>query len=157
MEYKEQDVDTYFSVNLSGEVGWLSFDAPSLMGDSLRFVSGEKNGKRYRVHYYKDTNGQLCARIWFGPDTEGPRGHSHGGAIAAVLDEALSLAACARGFSAVMGHLSVRFRNMLPLEHVVTVQTEVMSVKGRRVSVRGRICLGKKIFAEAEGLCIVIS
>ncbi|MCA1796700.1 MAG: PaaI family thioesterase, partial [Geobacteraceae bacterium] len=29
------------SVDLSGKPGWEEFDAPALVGDSLRFVSGE--------------------------------------------------------------------------------------------------------------------
>ena len=141
---------------LSGEEGWTFFDAGSLIDGSLRFVSGDTSGNRYRINYYKDNVGHLCARIWLGPGTEGPRGYSHGGAVAAVLDEVLSLAACAKGFSVVMGKISIRFCHMVPLECVMTVESRVLSIKGRRIAVNGRMLLGKKVFAEAEGLCISI-
>jgi acyl-coenzyme A thioesterase PaaI-like protein len=144
-------------VDLSGDAGWSSFDAPSLVGASLRFVSGEPDGNRYRVRYYRDQQERLRARIWFGPETEGPPGHSHGGAMAAVLDEVLGLAAWAAGYPVVVGNLNLSFRNQLPLEQVVTVESEVVSIKGRKVLVHGRICHGEVVYAEAECLCITIA
>jgi len=143
-------------VDLGGEEGWTPFDAPSLVGASLRFVSGEPDGNRYRVRYYRNAEQQLRARIWFGPETEGPPGHSHGGAMAAVMDEVLGLAAWAAGYRIVVGNLNVSFRNLLPLEQVVTVESEVVSAKGRKVTVHGRICRGETVYAEAECLCITL-
>jgi acyl-coenzyme A thioesterase PaaI-like protein len=143
-------------VDLSGAAGWSAFDAPSLVGASLRFVSGEPDGNRYRVRYYKNCDGKLRARIWFGPETEGPPGHSHGGAMAAVLDEVLGLAAWAAGYPIFVGNLNIDFRNTLPLEQVVTVESDVISVKGRKIMVHGRICHGETVYAEAKCLCISI-
>jgi acyl-coenzyme A thioesterase PaaI-like protein len=143
-------------VDLSGEPGWEPFDAPSLVGASLRFVSGEPDGNRYRVRYFRDREQQLRARIWFGPETEGPPGHSHGGAMAAVLDEVLGLAAWAAGYPIVVGNLNISFRNQLPLEQVVTVESRVISAEGRKIMVHGRIGCGATVYAEAECLCITI-
>jgi len=143
-------------VDLRGEGDWIAFDAPALVGDSLRFISGDPQGERFRVHYYRDAAQLLKARIWFGPETEGPPGHAHGGAIAAVLDEVLGLSAWAAGHAVVVANLNVSFRNLVPLKTVVTVDSEVVSVKGRKVLVKGRVCSGSAVFAEAECLCIVI-
>jgi hypothetical protein len=77
---------------LDGEPGWEPFDAPALVGGSLRFVSGDRTGARFRMRYFRDDAGHLVARVWFGPETEGPPDHAHGGSIAAVLDEVLGLA-----------------------------------------------------------------
>ncbi|BCR06237.1 acyl-CoA thioesterase [Desulfuromonas versatilis] len=153
---KCSSAETCPPVDLSGDAGWVAFDAPSLVGASLRFVSGEPDGNRYRVRYYRDPDQQLRARIWFGPETEGPPGHAHGGAMAAVLDEVLGLAAWAAGYPIVVGNLNVSFRNLLPLEQVVTIESEVISTEGRKVMVHGRICSGETVFAEAECLCITI-
>ena len=38
----------------------------------------------------------LVGRAWFGPETQGPPGHAHGGAVSAVLDEALGAAGLGR-------------------------------------------------------------
>ena len=143
-------------VDLNGEPDWVPFDAPSLVGTSLRFVSGEPDGDRYRVRYYRNPEQKLRARIWFGPETEGPPGHAHGGSMAAVLDEVLGLAAWAAGHAIVVGNLNVNFRNPLPLEQIVTVESEVISVEGRKVMVHGQICSGETIFAKAECLCITL-
>ncbi len=145
------------NVDLTGEAGWTLFDAPALVGTSLRFVSGEPEGNRYRVAYYRNDQQELRARIWFGPETEGPPGASHGGAMAAVLDEVLGLAAWAAGYPIVVGNLNINFRNMLPLGEVVTVETSVISVQGRKVMVHGKICRGDVVFATAECLCITIA
>lgn len=143
-------------VDLSGDSGWVEFDAPSLVGTSLRFVSGEPDGNRYRIRYYRNQEQCLRARIWFGPETEGPPAHAHGGSMAAVLDEVLGLAAWAAGYPVVVGNLNVSFRNLLPLEQVVTVESVIISAEGRKVMVHGRICSGETIFAEAECLCITV-
>ena len=144
-------------VDLGGETGWTPFDAPSLVGESLRFVSGEPDGNRFRVRYYRDEEQRLMARIWFGPETEGPPGNAHGGSMAAVLDEVLGLAAWAAGYSVVVGNLNVSFKNLLPLQQVVTVESRVISAKGRKVMVHGRICSGETVYAEGECLCITIA
>ena len=144
------------SIDLSGEENWTPFDAPALVGASLRFVSGEPDGNRYRVRYYRDAEQQLRARIWFGPETEGPPDHAHGGAMAAVLDEVLGLAAWAAGHPIVVANINVSFRNLLPLKTVVTVESDIVSTNGRKVTVHGRIRSGDTIFAEAECLCIRI-
>ena len=143
-------------VDLGGEPDWTPFDAPSLVGESLRFVSGEPDGNRFRVRYYRDSQQLLQARIWFGPETEGPPGHAHGGSMAAVLDEVLGLAAWVAGYPVVVGNLNVSFRNLLPLHKVVTVESRVVSTEGRKVLVHGRIYCKKSIYAEGECLCITI-
>ncbi|NJC89000.1 MAG: PaaI family thioesterase [Desulfuromonas sp.] len=142
---------------LAGEPGWTPFDAPALVGDSLRFVSGDPTGKRFRVRYYRDLESHLVARIWFGPETEGPPGNAHGGAIAAVLDEVLGLAAWAAGYAIVVGKLNIHFQKLLPLQTVVEVRSRVVSAEGRKVMVHGGIHgPGGIVYAEADCLCITL-
>ncbi|WP_020675507.1 PaaI family thioesterase [Geopsychrobacter electrodiphilus] len=143
--------------DLNGEKTWEAFDAPSLVGNSLRFVSGDPQGQRFRVRYFRDEEKALMARVWFGPETEGPPGHAHGGSMAAVLDEVLGLAAWAAGHPVVVGRLNIHFSLLLPLETVMQVESEVVSVEGRKVKVKGRI-IGAEgtIYASADCLCINI-
>lgn len=143
-------------LDLTGEAEWIEFDAPSLVGDSLKFVSGDPEGDRFRAKYYLNAEKCLRAKIWFGPDTEGPPGHAHGGSIAAVMDETLGLAAWAAGYRVVVGNLNVSFKNLLPLLKVVTVETEIVSAEGRKIKVHGKIICGKTVYAEGECLCITL-
>lgn len=148
--------DAAAGIDLSGEQGWMLFDAPALVGESLRFVSGDPEGDRFRISYFRDADQHLHARIWFGPETQGPPGHAHGGSIAAVMDESLGLAAWAAGYPVVVGNLNVSFRNLLPLEQVVTLESEVVSVDGRKIMVHGRLFSGDTLYAEGQCLCITI-
>lgn len=142
--------------DLRGEEGWTPFDAAALVGKSLRFVSGDPEGDRFRVRYFLNNTQQLRARIWFGPETEGPPGNAHGGSIAAVFDEVLGLAAWAAGYPVVVGNLNVSFRSLLPLDEVVTVETHIISASGRKIMVHGRIFCGAAVYAEGEALCITL-
>ncbi len=144
-------------VDLSGEPDWEFFDAPALVGDSLKFVSGQPEGERFRIRYFRDSGQHLHARIWFGPETEGPPGNAHGGSIAAVMDEALGLAAWAEGYKVVVGNLNVSFKNLLPLQKVVTLESRVVSAEGRKIMVHGRLFADDDtVYAEGQCLCITI-
>lgn len=149
--------ETVYQPDLTGESDWDFFDAPALVGSSLRFVSGDPQGQRFRTRYYRQADQSLVARIWFGPETEGPPGHAHGGSMAAVLDEVLGLAAWAAGHAIVVANLNVNFRCLLPILQVVQVDTEVVSIEGRKILIRGKLWDGKeKVYAEADCLCIEI-
>jgi hypothetical protein len=75
-----------------------------------------------------------------------------------VFDEVLGLAAWAAGHSIVVGNLNVSFRQLLPLQTVVQVNTRVISEQGRKIIVHGDICsLEGIVIATGEALCIKIS
>lgn len=144
--------------HLQGEMGWEGFDAPALVGETLRFVSGDSTGDRFRIRYFRDQHRDLVARVWFGPVTEGPPGHAHGGSIAAVLDEVLGLAAWAAGHKIVVGNLNISFRQLLPIQTVVQVNTSLVSVEGRKVLVHGELrSLDGQVYARGECLCIKLT
>lgn len=149
---------TLSQLSLDGDADWEPFDAPSLVGESLVFVSGDPLGDRFRVNYFRDNCRNLVARVWFGPGTAGPPGHAHGGSIAAIFDEVLGLAAWAAGHAVVVGNLNVSFRQLLPLEHVVEIDSKIVSAKGRKIVVHGRITDGQNtVYAEADCLCITLA
>lgn len=119
------------------------------------FVSGDPAGDRLRVRYFQDPAERVCARAWFGPGAVGPPGHAHGGAMAAVLDEAMGVAAWVAGHPVVAGRLAVDFRRMLPLGTVASVTTDVHAVEGRKVRVTARLANDEgATVAEAEAVFI---
>lgn len=100
----------------------------------------------------------VIGRVWWGPGAQGPPGHAHGGSIAAVLDEGLGSACWVAGHAVVAAELNTRFRTMLPLGSVYTVEAWVEAADGRKIRPRGHICDdGGTIYAEAEGLFIEMS
>ncbi len=122
--------------NLDGEPGWDSL-APYWESIGIRsFVSSDTDGDRLRVRYF-DADGQTWARAWFGPGAEGPPGHVHGGALAALMDEAMGMAVLVTGRLAVAARIEVDFRSMVSLGETVTVELTLGEAAGAKVPVRG--------------------
>lgn len=123
------------------------------------FVSGDRTGQRLVVRYFQRKRDRAAvAKVRFGPLTEGPPGHAHGGSMAAVLDEIMGLSCWMAGHMVVAAKLSTEFRKMLPLETEANVVAWVEKVDGRKVITRGRITsgAGNVLHAEAEGLFVML-
>ncbi|MEM0961520.1 MAG: PaaI family thioesterase [Bacteroidota bacterium] len=120
------------------------------------FVTSGDEDDRIRVRYYADPEGRTYARAWFGPGAEGPPGHVHGGAMAALLDESMGMAVLATGRVAVAARIEVDFRSMVPLGQVVTVELAVGEAVGPKVPVRGLLRRGDVVACEATGLFVEI-
>ena len=74
-----------------------------------------------------------------------------------MLDEVLGLAAWAAGHQVVVGNLNVSFRQLLPIQTVIQVNTKIVSASGRKVMVHGELCsLEGEVYATGECLCITI-
>lgn len=140
----------------AAEPEWEPLAALGAVGLTRSFVSGDPDGDRLRVRYYRRVaDGSLIARVWFGPGAEGPPGHVHGGAMAAVLDEAMGASAWLAGHAVLAASITIQFRAMLPLGSIVTVEAGVTNVDGRKVTTRGRMLGADGVTrAEGEGLFI---
>jgi len=122
------------------------------------FVSGDPTGDRLRVTYWADAAaGEVRARVWLGPGAEGPPGHAHGGAIAAVLDEVMGVCAWYHRHRAVAARLTIDFQAPLPLGAETIAVARVTAVEGRRVTLEGRVeTSGGRVHASASGLFVVV-
>lgn len=140
--------------DLSPHDGWSEFAHSPWMKLGPSYVSGEPEGNRIRLRYYqRDEDKALVGKAWFGPGTEGPPGHAHGGSMAALLDEAMGAASWSSGHPAVAVEIKVSFRNSLPIGSVVSMEAWVEKTERRKITLRGRL-LGPHgvVFAESEGL-----
>src|SRR5687767_9779706 len=109
--------------------GCTPIDAFAAVGTHRSFVSGDPESKLIRVRYFRrDADGALVGTAWFGDAVEGPPGHAHGGSIAALMDEAMGLAAWVAGHTVVAGKISVEFLRMVPLGRVARFECHVESV-----------------------------
>lgn len=138
--------------------GWTPLTPFGAVGSTRSYVSGEPDGNRLRVQYFRrEADGALVGTAVFGPGTEGPPGHAHGGSMAALLDEAMGLAAWIGGRAVVAAKIEVEFRTMLPLHCEAQFETAVDRVDGRKVHIRGRLHdVDGVAFAESRGLFIEI-
>ena len=104
------------------------------------FVSGDSSNHRISVRYYQSTDGEsLLGRVIFGPGTQGPPDHAHGGSMAALMDEAMGGAAWLAGHPVVAAQLNVKFQAMLPLGKRCVVHARVMESNGRKIKTSGEL------------------
>ena len=144
---------------LAPEPGWAPMGPwPFPHGRPGQFVVGDDSGNRFRIRYYRDAVDPhvFHGKVWFGPGTEGPPMHAHGGAMAAVLDEALGTACWVAGIAVVAGTLTTRYRKMLPLCRVVLVEARIEGRGGRSVRVVGRLYDANGTYTEAEAVYVAI-
>lgn len=141
------------------EPGWLPHDPFPQTGPNVSFVSGGPTGNRLRVAYFKRAeDGRLVGRAWFGPETEGPPGHAHGGSIAAVLDEALGAAAWSEGHPVLVASLQVEFRRMVQLGTDAMFEAWVDRAEGRKIHTRARLLgVDGELLAEGRALCLCLT
>jgi uncharacterized protein (TIGR00369 family) len=92
------------------------------------------------------------------PDTfEGPPGHLHGGIIATLLDEAMSKAVRARGFTAMTRHIEVDYLRPVPSATPIRMEGRVTHHEGRKHWTVARILNARgTALAEAKGLFIEV-
>ena len=143
--------------SLNAPKGWKNFKLFAEAG-LKSFVSYDHDSDRLRVkYYYKEHTGTFMGKVWFGPGAEGPPGIVHGGAIAAVLDEGMGVAAWLSGYKVVAAKLTVSFRIMLPLETVTTIEAWVKLSEGRKIMMGGHLIgSGGQVYTESEGLYVQV-
>ncbi len=143
---------------LDGEDGWEPIERFNAR-TAQSYVSGEPDGQRLRIRYFRRlSDGALTARVWFGPGTQGPPGHAHGGATAALLDEAMGFCCWMAGHRVGAAHIEIDFRSMMPLGAVATLEAAVERVEGRKVFPRARLLLPDgAIAAESSGIFLELA
>lgn len=141
--------------DLAGEPGWQPLTPFWKITGTRSFVSSD-DGDRLRVRYYQDGDARVWARAWFGPGAEGPPNHVHGGALAALLDEAMGMAALSTGRIVVAARIEVDFRAMVSLGETVTVEL-ALDGDGAKVPVRAELRLADgRTACQATGLFVEI-
>jgi len=145
---------TFPEPQLLPENGWTPLTELLQFSAFPSFVSGEPEGHRIRVRYFRrDEDQAVVGKTWFGHMAEGPPGHAHGGSVSALLDEAMGFSAWLAGHTVVAAKLTVNFRRMMPLGLEAGFEAWVNRVSGRKVVTEARLHdVDGNVFAEASGL-----
>ena len=107
------------------------------------FACGRSNPHGLRLDIRPTPDG--VGFTWTPPDRfQGWDGIIHGGIVATLLDELIAWACTARGFDAVTGELTVRYRRPLAAGHPVRGT-------GRIVQEKGRLLLGESRLLDESG------
>ncbi len=124
------------------------------------FVCGTENPHSIGIQWYAQDDGTVLGRIALVEAQQGPPGHAHGGALAALLDEAMGAAAWRARSKLVCVNLSIDYRRPVPLGQRITITAYVAEQKERTVYTHGGILLpdgstatiGKGVYVLAEHL-----
>ncbi len=88
---------------------------------------------------------------------QGPPAHAHGGASAAVLDEAMGACVWRSGYQALLAHYELDYKLPVPLHQPVHVEAWLERIDGRKLYARARLLLHDgRVAVEAEGLYLHI-
>lgn len=120
------------------------------------YVSGEGAAERTQVAYFRHAdNDHLHASIRFGVATEGPPDSVHGGAIAAVLDEAMGAVCWMNGHPVVGARITINYLQMTPLGFEGRVKSWIDHIERRKIFVKSTLTDGSgRVHAEGDGLFI---
>lgn len=124
------------------------------------FVCGKNNPNGLGLRWFLRDDGSIYAQATLNENQQGAPGIAHGGALAAMLDEAMGAAAWQAGYKVLAISLKVDYLRPVHLGTQVEVLASVTKKEGRKVFARGEIVLpdgekatvGEGIFVEAEKL-----
>ncbi|UCC52642.1 MAG: PaaI family thioesterase [Anaerolineaceae bacterium] len=122
------------------------------------FICGSENPKGLGIRWHAGEDGSISTEVTLAMTEQGPPGHAHGGALAAILDEIMGTAAWQAGYMVMAANLNIDFRQPVPLGVPLQVTGSVTGQEGRKVYTRADIRLpngqvatvGKGLFVEAK-------
>lgn len=98
--------------------------------------------------------GLLSAEVTLGWQYEGPPAAVHGGFVAAIFDDFLGMGQRLTGQSGVTGTITIKYRNLTPLNTKLVLKGWVDKIDGRKNFLKGEMWAGDTLTAECEGLFI---
>ncbi|HMM99998.1 MAG TPA: PaaI family thioesterase [Anaerolineales bacterium] len=124
------------------------------------FVCGSEDSPGMGVTWYAQDDNSIFAEVTLTSVQQGPPGMAHGGASAALLDEAMGAAVWRAGYRVASVNININYRRPVPLGQPFTVSARVKEASGKKVTATGEIRLadgqtavsGEGIFAQAPQL-----
>ena len=131
--------------------GWKEDDLTAVMPYSP--VSGKRNPISPPLRLWKE-GGEVHGEATFSPTYAGPPNSVHGGIIAAVFDELLSMANVITGSAGFTGTLTIRYHRKTPLNTPIELWAVNVRTDGRKQLSRAEMRVDGEVTASAEGLFI---
>jgi len=105
------------------------------------FVCGQQNARGMGVTWYAGEDGSIFTEITLTNAQQGPPGIAHGGASAALLDEAMGASVWRAGFRAAAVNLNTTYQKPIPLEVKIQVFGRFVERNGKYLFAQGEIRL----------------
>lgn len=105
---------------------------------------------------FVDDDGIVTSEFTLNESHQGPPGHSHGGASAAILDEVMGLVVWAAGHKVLAANININYRKPLPLFQPLTAVARITEAGERKILSVGEIRLADSTVAvEGSGVYVV--
>lgn len=120
------------------------------------FVCGNENPHGIGITMFIDDNGIITSEFTLSEAHQGPPGHTHGGASAAILDELMGLVVWAAGHKVVAANININYRRPLPLHQPLTAESRIVEAGEKKIISMGEVRLADSTVAvEGSGIYIV--
>ena len=116
-------------------------------------VTGKRNPIAPPIRMWKDGEAVRGEAV-FPPTYAGPPDSVHGGIIAAVFDELLSMANVIKGTAGFTGTLTIRYHQKTPLDTPIELWANNEMMTGRKQLCKAEFRVNGEVTASAEGLFI---
>ncbi|NPA92151.1 MAG: PaaI family thioesterase [Chloroflexi bacterium] len=119
------------------------------------FVCGHSNPHSIGVQWFVLPDGRITAQVTFSEAQQGPPGFAHGGASAAVLDEAMGAAVWSAGHTVVAVNLNVDYHLPVPLGVPVQVEARITGQEGKALHTQAELRLPDgQVAVSARGIYV---
>lgn len=105
------------------------------------YVCGTSNPDGIGLIWYSDDKNTIYSEFTLDTSQQGPPGYAHGGASAAILDEAMGVAIWRSGFNVAVVNLEINYRRPLPLGQPLKLEARFTEREKRRIFATGEIRL----------------
>ncbi len=120
------------------------------------FVCGHDNPHSIGLTWRVDDEGIITSEFILNQAQQGPPGHAHGGASAAILDEAMGLVVWAAGHKVAAVKLEINYHTPLPLATAVSLEARITQMDEHKIFSTGQIFLPDKTVAvSGKGIYVV--
>lgn len=103
------------------------------------FVCGHENPNSIGITMFLEEDGTLTSNFTLTEKQQGPPGHAHGGASAAILDEAMGLVVWAAGHRVAAVNIEINYHKPLPLHQPLNLEARIVQVENRKIFSVGEI------------------
>lgn len=89
--------------------------------------------------WWVEDDGRLTSEFVLDLAKQGPPGYAHGGASAAILDEAMGLVVWAAGHKVAAVNIEIKYHKPVPLDQPLHVETRITEQDERKIFSTGEI------------------
>ena len=111
------------------------------------YVCGDESPHGINLTWYAREDGSIFTEVKLTVKQQGPKGHIHGGASAAILDEIIGVAIWRAGFNVAVVNMDINFRKAIPVDTMITAEARMTKKEGRKIFGIGEIRLPDETIA----------